>query len=1166
MTDHPPREAAGEQPGGAPAPHSPPENDSTPRYKPEGESSSPKDAYLVEDHCSPTADPNTSAVIRGDRDDQAHAFLRAVHGSMPDGSVLMLSGSAAGQQGWRAEKTVYGPDRLEACAAAAVALGKNDRNVYVSVNPLDAVAVTELRAADRHARGSAAHVAAVTSLVVDADHDAGTHKAVSRDGKPLPPSSELDGIRAKLTIQPTVVVNSGGGEQWYVPVEPLDPADPRTTDILRRWKQHVIDCFGEYRVDEGVLADTARVLRVPGTYNTKDPAAKRPCRLVSIDETSSPLTFAELDAALPPLAAKKSRTATAKKPSRTPTASSFSGGEAPEPSTPDIDPVYDAWNKVVSSSDVLDAMGWVLISGEVGIGGESQWDLPDAEEEKCRIQVHADGAVSVYGEWTAEVLGQPIMTSRPCSHLVGTWFCESDWRLARRLLHAAQCDAKRLVAMVTAAREQAAQDGEERGFKSILEAVIAQQGDAGPMPPAPHRPGTHRLDDLPGITVVDDPADPNYGVCKTDWIPVLDEDGNELKTRTGRVVKEPILVPFFRAVPRITGEIQSFVGDREIEEPRYDLEVTARAWSKTLRDLTLRDVQDLAYVRGMCGHDLVLPASTLDRRHLVEVFFSFRETERRRIRLRRHLGWTKHAGTTVFAAPAGSIGANGPIAGVEVGSAPGSDDTSCPVALRTIGWPRTADGDELRQAIRSIGDLIGIHRRPEVGVALIGGVFSGPLGLTQRPAVIAVGEGQRGKSAEFSRLHAYVSTRADRGAAPVRMQDATVAGVDAVVGWFGPLTCWLDDFKPATEDRKNEVMIAVFEGAVRGAYEDATASKSTQKGGMRQTNLPQRCGVVVTAERASLVHTTVERGVELGFERGDIDTSGSRGPLDVWREKFIDTGAANALFGSFVAWCAGRIDATPGGVAAWQQGNDRLRLDCFATLLNGRAGETVAPIAVGWEMLRRFATEHGVADELPTETEIEASLRTLVASNVVVHGEASAATMLADVIADHLRSGRWHVTACEDGGVPTAVVRSACGWRQSTVWPDQWEPRGTRAGWLRDGGRSELHLLPGEVRAMCASHPSLRALSAQQLVGALASCAIPGVEVSQRPAAGASGQKASRRYIVDAAKFSLVTDGGTATGDDDEGDDASLATVVPMASRRHREAITEQSRWSDEDF
>lgn len=180
--------------------------------------------------------------------------------------------------------------------------------------------------------------------------------------------------------------------------------------------------------------------------------------------------------------------------------------------------------------------------------------------------------------------------------------------------------------------------------------------------------------------------------------------------------------------------------------------------------------------------------------------------------------------------------------------------------------------------------------------------------------------------------------------------------------------------------------------------------------------------------------------------------------------------------------------------------------------------------------------------------------------------------MLADVIADHLRSGRWHVTACEDGGVPDTAVRSACGWRQSSVWPDQVEPRGTRAGWLAtgDGGRTELHLLPGEVRAMCTSHPSLRGLSAQQLVGALASCAIPGVEVSQRPAAGASGQKASRRYIVDAAKFGLAT-GKDDVGDDTSDDDMSLAPVVPMTSRRRREATpaeppAEQPHWSYEDF
>jgi replicative DNA helicase len=156
-------------------------------------------------------------------------------------------------------------------------------DAFFGVNPVKGPARR-----DTGHRGTAAAVTRFAALFADLDIKPKSCPTLDVARDIIAELSKIIGTR------PSAITHSGGGLHPYWPV---DPDDPQATDItvtgplLRRWGRLVAvvaDAQGVKTVDN--VYDLPRMLRVPGTHNSKNGAA------VTCDADSGhPLTIAEID-------------------------------------------------------------------------------------------------------------------------------------------------------------------------------------------------------------------------------------------------------------------------------------------------------------------------------------------------------------------------------------------------------------------------------------------------------------------------------------------------------------------------------------------------------------------------------------------------------------------------------------------------------------------------------------------------------------------------------------------------------------------------------------------------------------------------------------------------------------------------------------------------------
>lgn len=121
----------------------------------------------------------------------------------------------------------------------------------------------------RYGRGRREDVADLPCLWADIDWKDDAHKA--DDGR-LPTPEQARALVDTFPLDLGVVVASGGGLHAYcLLTEALDPSKPEHLDLLLRWKGWWLRSAQRagFSIDAGVLADTTRVLRIPGTWRHK---------------------------------------------------------------------------------------------------------------------------------------------------------------------------------------------------------------------------------------------------------------------------------------------------------------------------------------------------------------------------------------------------------------------------------------------------------------------------------------------------------------------------------------------------------------------------------------------------------------------------------------------------------------------------------------------------------------------------------------------------------------------------------------------------------------------------------------------------------------------------------------------------------------------------------
>ncbi|MFJ2470545.1 hypothetical protein [Glutamicibacter sp. NPDC087583] len=200
--------------------------------------------------------------------------------------------SIMGNHNWAGEKMPLRDfDRI---TERLVELDRRGVDLYFRVSPL------ENKWYHPKSRGAAADGLGLPALYADIDTRDGVHKPATGEqaGLDHPTRAEAVKVLKSMILPPSLLISSGGGLHAYwtlkerLKIRKNDAGKLDLTsypaEVLARWAAYVRTSFNEHGfcVDYSVSGDTARVLRVAGTTNHKDPGNRKPVEILSVDPTS----------------------------------------------------------------------------------------------------------------------------------------------------------------------------------------------------------------------------------------------------------------------------------------------------------------------------------------------------------------------------------------------------------------------------------------------------------------------------------------------------------------------------------------------------------------------------------------------------------------------------------------------------------------------------------------------------------------------------------------------------------------------------------------------------------------------------------------------------------------------------------------------------------------
>ncbi len=134
-------------------------------------------------------------------------------------------------------------------------------------------------------RAKTPDIAALAGLWADIDIAHPLHKKSN-----LPPNVEeaIDCLK-ELPMEPSIIIHSGHGIQaWWLFEQPWqfqEPDDNYNAQTLTHWWQNEIaQCFGKRHYTVDSVFDLARVMRLPGTINRKDPEDPKEVTTIRVGE------------------------------------------------------------------------------------------------------------------------------------------------------------------------------------------------------------------------------------------------------------------------------------------------------------------------------------------------------------------------------------------------------------------------------------------------------------------------------------------------------------------------------------------------------------------------------------------------------------------------------------------------------------------------------------------------------------------------------------------------------------------------------------------------------------------------------------------------------------------------------------------------------------------
>ncbi len=496
----------------------------------------------------------------------------------------------------------------------------------------------------------------------------------------------------------------------------------------------------------------------------------------------------------------------------------------------------------------------------------------------------------------------------------------------------------------------------------------------------------------------------------------------------------------------------------------------------------------------------------------------------------------------VFLAPNGSMTSSGVDPSFVVGPPPHSDEDSLKASQELIGWNGTVDDPASTvKALRAFIDTA--PKRPEIPIALLGGIFAAPLRMKNRAAIGLNGAAGSNKSILTAAAFSFYSAHpVSKEALPFNISNgSSVPGAKAQLSWHRDMVLFADDYKKGntrTEDGKT--WDSIMRVLVQSAYDGQSGDMGTQGGGLR-SNRASTATLIFSGELILPEAAILQRCVSLQISEGDIDSAGDANAYDTFRDTCGDTGVARSFCGSYLKFLCGEIEAHDGrlGWLGRTTSNDfddafQRYLKMQARLLGRtnsesgairRAAETAAIISTGWRWARIFAERRGFADQMPSEDEIEAAILKVLMANSHEQAVADYGIRVISTAAEMLAANSGHLLM-QDGTRPELDGGSP-GWLM-TITPtgeQRWDPKGPLLGYISMDYRYVL-LVNDALRAIQRA-ANLDGLETSQLKRSLAKHVVAGTVAGERSPVQMFNRR--RGFVLDLERFDLAP-GASTTG------------------------------------
>jgi hypothetical protein len=398
-----------------------------------------------------------------------------------------------------------------------------------------------------------------------------------------------------------------------------------------------------------------------------------------------------------------------------------------------------------------------------------------------------------------------------------------------------------------------------------------------------------------------------------------------------------------------------------------------------------------------------------------------------------HLGWRKPGPHWVYLHAGGALGADGPLAGVQV---------QLPEALQPYQF-LPSKAYERVTAVRA--SLRFLSLAPDrISVPLLAAVYRAPFGRVDfslfltgqtgvfKTALAALCQQHFGAAMEASRLPTnFASTASSLQWLAFQAKDALMV---------------VDDFAPTGRSSDSHLQ-SVAEGLFRAAGNQHGRNRMSGDGRLSAAK-PPRALVLATGEvvppgpsiRARLVIVGVESGEVNGVRLDECQRDGHAGQF-------------SAAMGAYLMWMAGRYEELQ---ERRQIRVRELRSQGLGRTVHARLPSALAELRTGWEMFLQFACEVGAIDgaaRKKLEQRGSTALEELGVLQAKYHQANDPALRFVALLQAALRCGRAHV-ADRRGRAPDQAA--VWGWRR-TPTGRAWVGLGTRIGWV---ARSELFLEP----------------------------------------------------------------------------------------------------------